>query len=217
MISITIVLVIIGTVLPVVLRSGSIFSTAIISVYMTYLCYDGLSHYPKSSCNPTLNQRSTASLWIGIILTAWSITYAGLSVPDTFSSKPTTEVELKVTEKATVEVDADQNDTVINESNYNDVEEKVTTTSPSDAEKEKAEQRSNVLFHVCMAFAAVYMSMLYTNWGTNTNSSITAATRGMTTYWVNMAAEWTAFALYLWVILAPKVCPGRFGVQSDDD
>jgi len=82
--------------------------------------------------------------------------------------------------------------------------------------KEELEQRDNLRFHLCMAFAAIYMSMLYTNWGTNTTNSVTAQGRGETALWINLSASWLAIILYLWTLIAPRLCPDRFGVQEEE-
>jgi hypothetical protein len=67
-----------------------------------------------------------------------------------------------------------------------------------------------------MALAAIYMSMLYTNWGTNTANSTTAQGRGEISVWINVCASWLAIILYLWTLAAPKMCPERFGIEQDD-
>jgi len=76
---ITIVLVIIAIALPPILQSSSIFTASVVGFYMTYLCYTGLSSFPKKQCNQFANERNTASLWVGIIITAAAISYIGFS------------------------------------------------------------------------------------------------------------------------------------------
>jgi len=213
-IAITIVLIIIATILPFVLATGSIFATAVISFYMTYLCFAGLSSYPKSECNKFANDKTTASLWIGIIITALAICYTAFSVSNQsiFGGSNQNSVESKTEND-------DENNKEINESNYNDIEEKPDTALvvSEEDQRNKLDQKQNVLFHLCMAFSAVYMCMLYTNWGTNTSQYDTAVGRGKISVWVNIGAQWVAFALYVWTVLAPKACPQRFGQVSDDD
>jgi len=101
--------------------------------------------------------------------------------------------------------------------NDNDVEKKGSdvVTDQSEASKAKIEQRANVLFHLCMAFAAIYMCMLYTNWGTNVVSKTQANSRGRVSLWVNIASLWATFILYVWTLVAPRICPQRFGIEKN--
>jgi len=215
-IAITIVLIIIATILPLVLASGSIFATGVISFYMTYLCFAGLASYPKTECNKFANDKNTASLWIGIIITAIAICYTAFSVSNQSIFTGNQNVQPKTENSAQNDDEANKE---INESNYNDVDDKPDTALVvTDEElKNRLDQKQNVLFHLCMAFSALYMCMLYTNWGTNTNSNDTAVGRGKISVWVNIGAQWFAFALYVWTIVAPKACPQRFGQVSDDE
>ena len=76
------------------------------------------------------------------------------------------------------------------------------------------ETRQNFLFHLCMTFASIYISMLYTNWATDTASDNTARGRGNASLGVNIAAQYLAFGLYTWLLVAPMICPDRF---KDED
>jgi hypothetical protein len=245
-ISITVVLVGLAIVLPPILRSGSIFTAGVVGFYMTYLCYSGLTSYPNTRCNPFAAQRNTASLWVGIVITAAAISYVGFGTskhnvlfPDDYEDSDNNkaerdDIELQAPknkkqkaneeEKEKINKKEDENDNDndddINDCNGNDNERERSVSSAESGEKpqltkSKIEQRSNVLFHLCMAFAAIYMCMLYTNWGTNVISKRRASSTGKVSFWVNMGAEWATFVLYVWTLLAPKLCPQRFGVANE--
>eukprot|EP00486_Rosalina_sp_Unknown_P015118 CAMPEP_0201579080 /NCGR_PEP_ID=MMETSP0190_2-20130828/26352_1 /ASSEMBLY_ACC=CAM_ASM_000263 /TAXON_ID=37353 /ORGANISM="Rosalina sp." /LENGTH=145 /DNA_ID=CAMNT_0048013019 /DNA_START=1019 /DNA_END=1456 /DNA_ORIENTATION=+ len=81
-----------------------------------------------------------------------------------------------------------------------------------------SERKANVTFHICMAFASIYMCMLYTGWGDDQLSSQGKA-RGWTSVTVNLVCVLITVVLYGWTLLAPKMCPGRFAPaeEGDDD
>lgn len=77
------------------------------------------------------------------------------------------------------------------------------------SEADRAERRHNVIFHICMAFASIYISMLYTNWATDTANASSASGRGKVSLGVNIGAQWLSFILYMWTLCAPTLCPNR--------
>ena len=86
----------------------------------------------------------------------------------------------------------------------------------SDEDKED-EDRYHWLFHLIMAFGAVYLSMLLSDWGNGTGwdrkeNNATA----YTAMWVNAVGSWCAYLLYAWIRFAPLCCPGRdFNVERE--
>ena len=89
-------------------------------------------------------------------------------------------------------------------------------TENMSTEQVVSEKKANVTFHVCMAFASIYMCMLYTGWGDSTATE-TSKARGWTSVVVNLVCVLVTVLLYGWTIIAPKVCPGRFAPQSEED
>jgi hypothetical protein len=84
LIGLTIAAVIVLHLVSLCVGHGSVFVTAIVALYGTYLCYSGLSQ-SDSKCNQFLDKKNTLSLWIGIVITIAAVCYAGCSV----SSSPT--------------------------------------------------------------------------------------------------------------------------------
>ncbi len=85
--------------------------------------------------------------------------------------------------------------------------EKVGTGNESAPEITQA----TALYHVFMLFAAMYYSMLLTNWGSPiikgmTNVEFAAAGLGLG---VKAAAQWIATGLFTWSLVAPYFCPDR--------
>merc|ERR1719261_1262247 len=68
------------------------------------------------------------------------------------------------------------------------------------------------IFHLIQFFAAVYMAMLLTDWGSNPDPSAAptnAPTGGKTSMWVKVVSQWITCLLYIWTLVAPRVLPDR--------
>jgi len=78
-------------------------------------------------------------------------------------------------------------------------------------ELDAADSEKYWVFHLVMFFAAVYMAMLLTDWGSNPDPANTQATptSGKTSMWVKVVSQWTTCLLYTWTLLAPRVLPDR--------
>jgi len=216
LIALTIIAVVVLFAVSIYVEDGSIFVTSIVATYGTYLCYDGLQS-KADSCNALAGERDTLSLWLGILITAAALSYAGFSVSsqtnqafkETESNPSNAEKDLKAADK---EDGTDGED--VGTSNYDDLEESTgksnkVSESGDLSEADKRERRHNVIFHTCMAFASIYISMLYTNWATNSASSGTTSGRSNISLGVNIGAEWLSFILYLWTLVAPTLLSGR--------
>ena len=62
-----------------------------------------------------------------------------------------------------------------------------------------------------MAIASMYIAMMITNWGSSRfeDGIKTVYTSSLFGFWVRMAISWTAFLLYIWTLVAPKICAER--------
>jgi len=69
--------------------------------------------------------------------------------------------------------------------------------------EEKENEQSMVIFHTIMATGSVYMSMLLTNWGTVSGHKSNAQ------MWVSIVSQWLSISIYVWTIVAPKICTNR--------
>ena len=59
-----------------------------------------------------------------------------------------------------------------------------------------------------MCLASIYVGMLVTNW---TSASITTDNLISNNFgfWVRVTLSWLTVLLYLWTLVAPRVCPAR--------
>lgn len=226
MLAILIVLVLLLSVLTVIIQTGgSIFTTSIVSFYMSYLTYSALESMPDEECNwfANANNQSSISLWLGCIITAAAISYTGFSVSrnqvnmtDGSSSLELSDMSNKKKNKNNIDDDDDED---LGSSNYDDATDtKIGGDDGMDTKSEAyaSERKANVTFHICMAFASIYMCMLYTGWGDDTLSDNGKA-RGWTSVTVNLVCVLITVLLYGWTLIAPRVCPSRFGVGDDDE
>lgn len=67
-------------------------------------------------------------------------------------------------------------------------------------------------FHVIFALAACYLSMLITNWNTVKLEDQTnwVVGKSLVAVWVKASSCWTAYAFYIWTLVAPILFPDRF-------
>ena len=59
----------------------------------------------------------------------------------------------------------------------------------------------------------MYWCMVLTNWGTSEftgdDDDASSPEAGHIAMWLNITAQWVMFALYVWTLIAPVVCPDR--------
>jgi hypothetical protein len=90
-----------------------------------------------------------------------------------------------------------------------DQEEQVVATR-AEASEERAKQARHWVFHIVMALASMYMSMVLTAWG-DSNGLGRAANHDSSTQsmYVKLGCAWITYALYTWTLLGPVCCSGR--------
>lgn len=165
--------------------------------YTTYLLQSGLYSSPDQACNKMGEKPDTVQMIIGIILAGCSVAYLSYSVESSLGGV--------LANKQTTEEKEDP------EAAKKDAKDK---DKDKDEEISPEQQKKNSLFHALMAFTAMYECMLLTNWGfesTNSNGYQT----GYASMYVKLASGWMCMLLYFWTIIAPFICPHRFGVQAD--
>lgn len=63
-------------------------------------------------------------------------------------------------------------------------------------------------FHSVFALACVYLTMIVTHWGDQSQAAWTTE-RGIVAKWINLAACWLTYLLYIWTLIAPLIFPDR--------
>lgn len=67
-------------------------------------------------------------------------------------------------------------------------------------------------FHLIMVFASLYMAMLITNWGLPTIGDETSTyftNSPELSYWIQVSSQWIVILLFIWTLIAEKVCKDR--------
>lgn len=66
-----------------------------------------------------------------------------------------------------------------------------------------------VFLHFTFTCATCFMLMAFTNWTLQGTPGRFELDRGTTSMWMRIATQWIAFALYAWILVAPRVLKGR--------
>jgi len=161
--------------------------SAVLSLYIAYLNFSGLTSDP-SACNTTAaNPDDLVWLIVGLVWSGISVTYTGWSAASNSQTLTNANSEpLMTTSKS--EKSSDQ------------------SVSEPIPEIDLGTMRS---FLLVMGACAMYMCMLLTNWASTEDPN------GMTnlseaSMWVQLISEWTIVLLYFWVLFAPWLFPERF-------
>lgn len=86
------------------------------------------------------------------------------------------------------------------------------STGNTNISGDREEKVSFSFFHLVFVLASFYMSGLLSEWVEV--SYVTGVgylfTKGATSYWIKIATSAVCYLLYIWVLLAPLIMPGRF-------
>jgi len=171
----------------IVKERGSLMVSAVLSLYIAYLNFSGLTSDP-SACNTTAaNPDDLVWLIVGLVWSGISVTYTGWSAASNSQTLTNANSEPLMT-TAKSEKSSDQ------------------SVSEPIPEIDLGTMRS---FLLVMGACAMYMCMLLTNWASTEDPN------GMTnlseaSMWVQLISEWTIVLLYFWVLFAPWLFPERF-------
>jgi uncharacterized membrane protein (DUF485 family) len=206
-ISLTLVLSLVATAIQLCGEESSLLSSAIISMYATYLCYSAISANPDGVCNPYYRRSDTWGIVIGIGLTLISLAWTGFSMtanerlsnddeePHESSPLQPSEGDSKVTGLVT-SVDSNNN----HATHHNDEDEEATTAATSETWK----------LNLILAFLASWYAMILTGWGAVGHSGNKANPTGsMVSMWIVIGSQWLVFAFYIWSTVAPRLFPDR--------
>lgn len=196
-----------------VVDKGGLLPATIVTGYCYWLCFTALSSSP-SSCN-TLASTNNFQLVTGILLGAASIAYSAyeLATNSNLFGGPSEEDEKKIAEKIDSK-DVEMGSSKDESENGAVAAESASSSIKADGEDEEAlikMKSRSIRFHSLMLFAAMYMAMLLTNWGSlqTLNGQSSGYDISNETMWVKIGAEWVTIGLYTWTLVASKMCPNR--------
>lgn len=162
---------------------GSILTSAIMTIYATWICYASITLNPLSECNPTLDtgKNRHVSEGIGMAILAMSLAWTTRNTIRKIPNIKGTTINLSILE--------------------------------GDEISEKDEQLyKNALSESSLVFILVssFYAMVLTNWDTlQQNSTYENPKTGYAAMWIQATAQWIAIVFYFWSLIAPKLFPDR--------
>lgn len=185
---------------------ASIFVSALVTAYTTWMTFSALTSFPVAECNPSLNDSSIGQTILSCVITG--VVFALIARNINRWSQVNQEMASgggvgKVgTEDVRIQLD----------------------NAPDAAVAAEVEPQSFGFYHLLMLAVSLYMAMLLTDWGVNhgdagDNSVDYETTRhnvGYASAWLKISFTWACSSLYLWTLIAPRCCPNRdFGLEQD--
>lgn len=105
---------------------------------------------------------------------------------------------------------------------YEDDDDDEMDTNIDDKDDERfGSLYSYSFFHFVFAIAAMYISMVLTNWNTiqfkdgvgHDGGDLVRIGQSYTAVWVKIVSGWICHIIYIWSLVAPVLMPDRFDVQ----
>lgn len=202
-ISITLVGSIVVTIVQLTMsETGSLLTSASMTAYVTYLCGAAVSKNPNAVCNPKLGETSVGNIVLGMVFVFISLTWTGFSYTNDkrLGGSTTADHEASVT-------DAEEARPVGGVVLNNEAEK--DTTESSDTESPKSFNNSWKL-NAVLALVCCWYAMTLTGWGSiDKRGDISNPDAGEASMWMLIVSQWIALLLYLWTLVAPRLCPNR--------
>jgi hypothetical protein len=193
-------------------HEGSLLTSSIMSLYVTYLAYSMVSKNPNGHCNPYLGENDVWGIAIGLSLTAVSLAWTGLSwtAEDRLNSEGVQSARTVANAQPTrssgeVNLDVPFLDPEDQPTSGLIVESGDTVNFGAGADLWK--------LNVVMMLICCFVAMTLTGWGMLDQLDENANAANPTVGRLNMAAigvsQWAAMGLYVWTIIAPQLFPDR--------
>ncbi len=216
-ISITLVMSLLCTVVQLTTsETGSLLTSASMTLYAVYLCGAAVSKNPNAVCNPKLGETSTWSIVLGLLIAFISLMWAGWSYTTDKrlgGTSEDTEVEDTIAGGADEEAPKKTGGVVLNnEQSYGAAD----TSPPESAAQESNATHASGSFgsswklNAVLALISCWYSMALTGWGAiEGRGDIANPTAGEVSMWMLIVSQWIALLLYLWTLVAPSLLPDR--------
>lgn len=192
-------------------ETGSLLTSACMTLYSVYLCGAAVSKNPNAVCNPKLGETSTWSIILGLGIAFISLSWAGWSY--------TTEKRLGGAGNTVDDNDGDNDGQDEEKAKPGGlvINNESTTYGTADSPPEAANQSSNPAsfgsswkLNAVLALICCWYSMALTGWGAiEKRGDIANPDVGEVSMWMLISGQWIALLLYLWTLLAPSLFPDR--------
>mmetsp|Transcript_15879 Transcript_15879/g.22620 ORF Transcript_15879/g.22620 Transcript_15879/m.22620 type:complete len:319 (-) Transcript_15879:99-1055(-) len=231
-ISITLIMDILCTVVQLTGEVSSLFTSASIFMYGTFLCYTAVSKNPDASCNPVLGEEDVLGTILGITVVILSLAWTGWSVtahkpvradtdiveegqfrPESRSGSDIQSQEDENNDKnrhvTGVVVGANTLDRQNDYGCFHKVEEQDGAGNGNNPTSKTAFSNSWKL-NIILCLVTCWYAMGLTGWGLidiGGNSANPGV--GRVSMWMIISSQWLVFAFYLWSLVAPSLFPDR--------
>ncbi|KAF7393949.1 hypothetical protein HZH68_010768 [Vespula germanica] len=194
---------------------SGLLQPSIVSLYVIYLTWSGVSNSPDRICNPGFlaiisnNTQNRVAFdkesIIGLIIWFSCVLYSSLRTASK-SSKITMSESVLVKDNGAVRNGGDQY--LID----NEVEGRNGDTENGEAKVWDNEEETVAynwsFFHLMFALATLYVMMTLTNWY-EPNSNLETMNANVASMWVKIISSWLCITLYVWSLVAPILFPNR--------
>ncbi|TNV87241.1 hypothetical protein FGO68_gene8497 [Halteria grandinella] len=183
-------------------EDASILTSSIVVSYLCYLQWSALSSRPNDECNPFENSNANTVLQIviGTFITVVSLMTISTTTRKSDKENLTTRINAHMME------------------DEEDDHERIEPVTKSDGKIMHQDElhsfpitSATIFFQALLILAAVYYSMLLTNWGNPTifDDTSTFYSSNNTSFWIKLSAQWLSTAIYLFSQFAPMIFPDR--------
>jgi len=184
-------------------KHGSLFPSAVISLYCVFLCFSSLSSEPIDyECNGMGHKMDTTKLWMGMVFTLASVAYSALRAGSASGSFTFADVSTTGSSMPLVSAPGQRS---MSRRNSEDEDSEVG----GDHSEYDPVDYSYAFFHFVFAVASMYIAMLMTNWGSPSAVGKDQIDVGWTSVWVKIVSQWLMGGLYTWVLVAPLIMRDR--------
>jgi hypothetical protein len=170
---------------------------SVLVAYNVLITYQALQSNPDPVCNPQVSE--SVPIWQLVLLivfnlfsVCWSATRAAQNTPSVLAGPPDAATAAA---KAQAQVQAQQ--------------AAASGQQSQAAALSKEAEPSWWSFHLVMVLASFYLAMMLTGWGSETTSKINNTDASKESLWIKIASVISIFVLYIWTLIAPKVCANR--------
>jgi hypothetical protein len=191
---------------------GSLLTSAVLSLYATYLCWSTVAKNPSHQCNPSLGSNDMSGIIIGLLITIISLAWTGWS----WSAEERLTIDSLQSAKAVTPASAGSQQLNLDVP-FLDPDDQPTTGLVTEQSADSTMDNTTSVhvwkLNVVMALISCYVAMILTGWGTiewlDEHSNAANPTVGRINMVIIGVSQWLAIGLYIWTLVAARLFPDR--------
>jgi hypothetical protein len=214
---ITLMWIVVTTVVQLAFSNTGLLTSAVLSLYATYLVYSAMAKNPNEQCNPTLHQdHDPVDIVVGVVLTFVSLAWTGWSfTSDGHLMCSGDHGETIGIHDSRSPLLADDNTSISGVvSSHDDDSDAHNHGAALPADASPLADTDGLLWklNIVLAFVSAWVAMTLTGWGSlsgEVESNVANPDKSSVNMWIICVSQWIAMALYLWTLAAPRLFPDR--------